>query len=110
MDLEVACTVILLGPSVRVFVALWPLPFRYGEGGGGVSLLVAFVLGVLVVAGDGLVVFLVAARGGRRVFPVGVIPPGCFVGSVAILTYFVTFESQRLTEDGATVDPSHGAS
>ena len=45
----------------------------------------AFVLGVLVVTGDGLVVFLVAALGGRRVFPVGVVPPGCFVGSVGLL-------------------------
>ena len=45
----------------------------------------AFVLGVLVVACGGLVVFLVAAQGGRRVFPVGVIPPGCFVGSVGLL-------------------------
>ena len=70
MDLEVAFAVILPGPMVRVF---------------GVSFLVAFVLGVLVVAGDGLVVFLVAARGGRRVFPVGVVPPGCFVGSVGLL-------------------------
>ena len=51
---------------------------------GGVSLLVAFVFGVLVVAGDGLVVFLVAARGGRRVFHVGVVPPACFVGSVGL--------------------------
>ena len=70
MDLEVAYAVILPGPMVRVF---------------GGSLLVAFVLGVLVVAVDGLVVFLVAARGGRCVFPVGVVPPGCFVGSVELL-------------------------
>ena len=70
MDLEVAYAVILPGPMVRFF---------------GVSLLVAFVLGVLVVAGDGLVVLLVTARGGRRVFPVGVVPPGCFVGSVGLL-------------------------
>ena len=30
MDLEVAYAVILLGPSVRVFVALWPVPFGMG--------------------------------------------------------------------------------
>ena len=30
MDLEVACAVILPGPMVRVFVALWPVPFGMG--------------------------------------------------------------------------------
>ena len=30
MDLEVADAVILLGPMVRVFVALWPVPFGMG--------------------------------------------------------------------------------
>ena len=45
----------------------------------------AFGLGVLVVSGLELVVFLVAARGGRRVVPGCLVPPGCLDCSVAWL-------------------------
>ena len=58
---------------------------------GGVSLLVAFVLGVLVVAGDGLVVFLVAARGApRRLGTLGGVSR-CFAGPA----FFAAFPELR---------------